>query len=530
MTEIGKCSGNMPLFSGIEKNPSDVVENPAAAFVHRFETGLNKYIYDVNTMKIVRVGSVVWEIIGDFGVLSQEAIFSKYCGKYSITEISAACDEISKVQRDKNLFLPNRPQVELTMTEEDIRQKLNNKRKILILLVTEDCNFRCRYCVYSGGYAGRHTYSGRKMKWNIAKKGIDCFMQQSGNIQSRDIGFYGGEPLLNLPLIKRCVGYARKSNLGKDIAFSITINGSLLAGDAADFLAAENFSIVVSIDGTEEIHDRNRRYKNGLLTWQRVISNVRAFLDKYPQYKTNDKLSFNMVMAPPLDIDILDKFLVSCDLFGRHTGLSAFFVDQTGNKVNPAGKITGLDSLYERFIDNLAAGRINSDVSASVYRLQRSIYEQDWIFFHKRFQIYQCHVHNHTDFPERFCTLSTCVPGVQRAYLSVDGSYWSCERVPESEYMKIGDVERGFDIPKIRRILSDWVDLTKEQCRFCWCLHTCKVGCWSGLCDGERPTELLKKNACEGHRLRAHKMLVDYCSVLEKNPHALDYIADITLS
>jgi len=102
MAEIGKCSGNIPLFSDIEEKSFDIMENPAAAFVHRFETRQNKYIYDVNTMKIVRADPVVWEIIGDFGVLSKEDIFSKYCGKYSIAEISAACDEISKTQQERN--------------------------------------------------------------------------------------------------------------------------------------------------------------------------------------------------------------------------------------------------------------------------------------------------------------------------------------------------------------------------------------------------------------------------------------------
>ena len=150
MTEIGKCPGNMPLPFESEERTCDVAENPLAPFVHRFETKENKYIYDVNTMKIVRVDPVVWEIIGDFGVLSKEEMFSKYCGQYNIAEISSAYDEIATAQRDRDLFLSNRPQVELTMTEDDIRQKLNNKRKILILLVTEDCNFRCCYCVYSG--------------------------------------------------------------------------------------------------------------------------------------------------------------------------------------------------------------------------------------------------------------------------------------------------------------------------------------------------------------------------------------------
>jgi uncharacterized protein len=518
----------MPLSFESEERTCDVAENPLTPFVHRIETRQNKYIYDVNTMKIVRVDPVVWDIIGDFGVLSKEEMLSKYRG-YNMAEISSAYDEIATIRREKELFLSNRPQVELTMTEDGIRQKLNSKRSILALLVTEDCNFRCCYCVYSGRYSGRHTLSRRKMKWSIAKKGIDCYMQQSGSAKIRSIGFYGGEPLLNLPLIKKCAGYVRKSDGGKDVSFSITTNGSLLTGEAADFLAAENFSIVVSVDGPGEIHDRYRRYKNGLPTWQRVVSNVRAFLDKYPQYKTNDKLSFNMVMAPPLDIDILDKFLVSCDLFGKNH-IRTSFVNQVCTTINLPGKITGFNSLYERFIDNLAAGRINSDVSAPAYRLQREMNEQDWFFFHRRFRYYRCYNHNKPGFPERFCTLSVCIPGVHRTYLSIDGGYWPCERVSESEYMKIGDVESGLDVPKIRRLLGDWVDFTKDQCRYCWCLHTCQVGCWSNISDGERPTEVLKKTACEGHRLRAHKMLVDYCTVLEKNPHALDYMENITIS
>ena len=502
--------------------------NSDVPFIHKFETEQNKYVYDVNTMHIVGVEPIVWDIISDFGHLSKEDIVSRYSGGYNPDKILSACGEILNARQKKKLFLSNRPEIVFPFTEEDIRQKLADERMILTLNVTEDCNFRCAYCVYSGQYLNRHAWSKRQMSWSAAKKAIDDFLQHSGNCETPSITFYGGEPLLNLPLIRKCVGYARAIETDRKILFALTINGSLLMGKTADFLAEEDFNIMLSLDGPREIHDRYRHTKDGLPTWDCIISNMKTFIKKHPEYKTNSKLKFNVIMAPPLDVSDLDKFFSSCNLLPDEWELRAGFIHKKGLTHSLNGNLSGLDAMYSTFVDNLTSGKISNDPSAPVYRLQKALYEQDWLMFHKRFEMFGFQ-HGRRCLPEKYCGLSTCFPGVRRTFVSVDGDYWPCERVPESSYFKIGNVEKGFDASRITQLLEEWVGFTKDQCRFCWCLRTCQIGCWSNVSDGTKTTALLKTEACEEHRKKMHKMIVEYCGVLEKNPHALDYMKDIEI-
>jgi uncharacterized protein len=488
-------------------------------------------------MQIVRVEPVIWDIISDFDKSDERSLLAKYHTRCHPDEISSAYQRILKAQQQSGLFLAKYPEILMPFTHEYIRQKIDGERSILLLNVTEECNFRCSYCVYSGNCRGHRTHSRRRMGWHVAKKAVGDYLRQSARSQNHSIGFYGGEPLLNLSLIRKVVDYVKNARPDRPTLFSITTNGSLLTGRTAEFLASNTFSITVSLDGPQDVHDRCRRTKLGLPTWEMVTSNVKSFLEKYPQYKTNGKLSFNLVLVPPLDICRLNNFVSRYELFSVERRLTVSFVN-TGRAPRIPDRsawektksIKGLDLLYRQFLNNLVSGKINQDPSAPEFRLQRAMFEQDWTKLHKRFKIYNVPEIGKPFIGEKFCTLSTCLPGQRRAFLDVDGNYYICERIPESPYLKIGDVNQGIDVAKIRQLLAEWVDLTKQYCSSCWCLPICGVGCWSTVCDGEKPTEGLKKQACARHIDKMHRLLVDYCSVLETNPHALDYIKDITIT
>ena len=493
-------------------------------FVHKFQTEQNKYIYDVNTMNIVRIDDIIWEIISDYGRDDSSQISLRYSDRYSSEQIESAYEKIAVAQKEKGLFLANRPQILMSFTEEYIQEKLDSERSILHLNVTEDCNFDCSYCIYSGEYINRHKRSNRVMDRSIAKKAIDDFLEASVTSEMRSIGFYGGEPLLNFTLIKQAVDYIRKKEKGVKVNFTITTNGFLLKGEAADFLTRHDFTINVSLDGPKQIHDRYRRTGNGSPTWETVTSNATAFLEKFPQYKTNSKFGITAVIAPPAELNELEHFFSLCELVTKD--ITASFVDSISTKQIFEGKITGTDEMYRKFLDNLETGKINSEPAAQKFVMQKTLFQENWLKFHKRFSRYDCS----NRFPKKYCLLSTCIPGVRRTFVSVDGNYWPCERVSESDYLRIGSIYEGLNAAKIRQLLLDWVELNKSECSNCFCLHTCQIGCWSNSCDGQRPTEELKRKACEQHRRDTHNLLVDYCSVLEKNPHALDYMKDITLS
>lgn len=99
----------------------------------------------------------------------------------------------------------------------------------LTLQITQDCNFRCKYCVYSEDHNNKqNSHSKKHMDWDTAKKAVDFLREHSMDSSSVNIGFYGGEPLLEMGLIHQVVEYSENLFAEKDLSFSVTTNGTLL--------------------------------------------------------------------------------------------------------------------------------------------------------------------------------------------------------------------------------------------------------------------------------------------------------------
>lgn len=114
----------------------------------------------------------------------------------------------------------------------------------VVLVITTDCNLRCEYC-----YADRKTR--RTMDWRDVCAALDVL--DRARHQSPRIVFYGGEPLLEMGLIRRVVSYA-KSHWTSEFqpAFELVSNGTLIDEDVAGFLDDNRFSLDLSFDGVEE--------------------------------------------------------------------------------------------------------------------------------------------------------------------------------------------------------------------------------------------------------------------------------------
>jgi len=89
----------------------------------------------------------------------------------------------------------------------------------------------------------------------------------------------GGEPTLDMPLLRATVDYARKlaQSRGLNAKFRAATNGAF-SDETADWLA-ENFSgVSVSCDGLPEIQDRQRPFAGGSPSSGRVLSNIANFI------------------------------------------------------------------------------------------------------------------------------------------------------------------------------------------------------------------------------------------------------------
>ena len=128
--------------------------------------------------------------------------------------------------------------------------------RAIMLVLTENCNLACRYC-----YESCDNYN---MTFENARKIIDSELAVN-KAEDFKIFFFGGEPFVNFNILKQIYDYVEERYLGRVKKYAITTNGTLVHGYIKQWLyeRKDNFEITLSLDGTKEMHNRNRVTKSG---------------------------------------------------------------------------------------------------------------------------------------------------------------------------------------------------------------------------------------------------------------------------
>ena len=89
------------------------------------------------------------------------------------------------------------------------------------------------------------------MQPDVAEQAIRWIITEAQALGRCQIDFFGGEPLLNFPLMRKLVPFAKSqaARLGVQVGFGIVTNGTLLTDEMKQFLIDEKFQIKVSLDG-----------------------------------------------------------------------------------------------------------------------------------------------------------------------------------------------------------------------------------------------------------------------------------------
>jgi len=129
--------------------------------------------------------------------------------------------------------------------------------KKITLCITHNCNLACKYC-----YIGKRNV---RMSKTVAENIIDFIFENSLLDEEIDIGFFGGEPLLEFELIKTITNMIENHAAydQKRVKLSVVTNGTIFTYEMADFLKLHRISFCISCDGPPEVHDVFRRYANG---------------------------------------------------------------------------------------------------------------------------------------------------------------------------------------------------------------------------------------------------------------------------
>jgi uncharacterized protein len=136
------------------------------------------------------------------------------------------------------------------------------------------CNLKCKYCYY---LEKKDLYP-QANDFFMEDKLLEEFIEQYINSQtSNEILFtwHGGEPLLrNIDFYRRALKLQQKYTKGRRIANCLQTNGMLLTDEWCEFFAKNNFLIGISIDGPAHCHDKYRRTKGDMPTFNEVMAGI----------------------------------------------------------------------------------------------------------------------------------------------------------------------------------------------------------------------------------------------------------------
>ncbi len=468
----------------------------------------DKYIlYDVDTNSIISVPKNLYGFLQSIRNLSDDEI------QKQLETVPMELQQNIKYLEQQGLLHQVNKNMQIKHIETDVLQELfDGNLSMMTLQVTQNCNLRCKYCVYSGSYVNRqHTM--KRMSWGTAKAAVDFYYKHTKYVQEVTIGFYGGEPLLELPLIRKVVAYAEEIFVGKKLNFNMTTNATLLTDQAIDFLAVHNFYISISLDGPQKIQDGNRVFadkKSG--TFMTVITKIERIKKSHPDFMTN--VTFNAVMDLNKDISCANEFFLSYE-----TVKDTFVM---GNMINNANRKEDMvvnrkyvaDALYEEF-------KVLLYYCTDILKTYHPTLMDGKVKGIK--QLYYDRFVAHNSKTEQDCPGGQCLPGAQRFFVNVDGKFYPCERVDESaDTYCIGSLETGFDMERIAALLNV-AKLTENECKNCWAFRLCSQCIAVAEEDGKITREKRLSN-CAAMRNQIEEDIRDYIVLCD---HKCDFNKEV---
>ena len=384
----------------------------------------------------------------------------------------------------------------------------------IILITTEDCNLRCKYCVYSDFYEDKKSYSSKKMTFEVAKKAIDMVIEYHNNKVKRGyqdrlkVNFYGGEPLLNFKLVKKIVQYFKKINFN-NVDYLITTNGTVMNNEIIDFLAENNFLVAFSIDGNEFNHNRNRVTITGLGTHRKALSSLKQYKKRLDYYGFHDQI-INITCCFDNYTNMEDLILFFEDIRKEIPNLNVIY-----------NKIYDVDTGYYDYCDKIY---LNSNLDKNTYAdSTRKVFNKYYTnqgenipnSVKSMFTSYYL-LKNRKKGYINLLQGNACVIGDKLA-VSPDGNIYICEKA--NQEIRIGDVNKGLDTTKIDDLYDAYYNIREEKCLNCNISRLCDVCYAHFIKNGEI---VFNEEFCSKRKEAYTKSLSLLYSKININKHIFD--------
>ncbi len=320
--------------------------------------------------------------------------------------------------------------------------------KALCLHIAHDCNLACKYC-----FAGEGEYHGRRalMSLEVGRKALDFLVENSGNRVNLEVDFFGGEPLMNWPVVKELVAYGRslEEPHHKKFRFTLTTNGVLLTDEVMDFVNKEMSNLVLSIDGRKEIHDLMRPHRGGQGSYDEILPKYKKAAESRNQmnYYVRGTYTRN-------NTDFSEDVIHLADQGFEQISVEPVVADKKEDYALRMEDVPKLLSEYDRL--------------AQEY-IRRKRDGKGFQFFH--FMI---------DLEGGPCVakrLSGCGSGTEYLAVTPWGDLYPCHQFVGQEEFLMGNVEDGIVRKDIQDKFKACNVYSKKECRDCFAKFYCSGGC-----------------------------------------------------
>jgi uncharacterized protein len=299
------------------------------------------------------------------------------------------------------------------------------------------------------------------MSLETALQAVDLLLADAEPGVRVNLAFLGGEPLANREGVRTATQYAhrRAAAKGVNLGFSITTNGTLLTPDDAKFFERFGFAVTISLDGIGEAHNRQRPFKNGAPSYDRIISRVEPLLARQRRMQVSAR-----VTVTPSNLDLLSTLDGLLGLGFHSVGFSPM--------LSSPGKLGEMDraSLESMLAQMKACGqRFEERVIAGVR----------YPFLNMVNALREIHLGTHRPYP--------CGAGAGYLGVSADGGLYACHRFVDDPRAAMGRVDASIDGGRRNAWLAERHVHRQEPCRGCWARYLCGGGCHHEVIHRGRP-------------------------------------------
>ena len=375
----------------------------------------------------------------------------------------------------------------------------------LVLNVTNQCNLSCTYCYEYGEDRLVDTANGTQPKFmteETARESVEFMLRESGENPVARLTFFGGETLLNFPVLRQTIAYARRrgAELGKQVEFSLTTNATLLKPEIIEFLADNDVGVTISIDGPKEMQDKFRVFHGGAGSYDVIAPKIRELLQRHRSRPIGARVTLT---SQVLDIQAIYRHLTE-EIGFREVGFA------------PVTSAPGRDhSITDAGFDQmLAQFRILADEF-----LEAAVAGRHHGFTNVRDTLEELHKGASKPYP--------CGAGLGLMGVATDGEVALCHRFAGSDTHRFGSVREGID----RAVQTNFLERhhldDKTDCQQCWARPICAGGCYHEAQTHYGTTTRPNLHFCEWIRGWTDTCLTIYGELAVRNPAFLARFDDV---